>query len=309
MALARKPRRSRRVARRRRIPLKKTRTRRTTRRAPRRSMTRKQILDLTSRKKRDTMLTWTNTSATGAQTTPGPRPFTVNGARTGWTVYCPTARTLLTNGVTNQLIDEADRTAHTCYMVAFNEQIKIQTSSAVPWLWRRICFTLKDTDGPFQIIQPGDTAPTAPGMSFADTSNGMTRTYLDVGINNIPNTFVAQRNLLFKGQEGLDWNDTMTAPIDTTRVTLKYDRKISLYSGNTSGCFREFKRSHVMKKNLTYNDDETGPNEQGSYFSTSSKMGMGDYFIVDIFQPGFGSSSTDLLALTSTSTLYWHEKS
>lgn len=254
------------------------------------------------------MLNWSNTTSAGAINTPTRAPFYTNGARTAFVLYCPTARNVLTNGATNLLVEEADRTSHTCYMRGLSEHLKIQTSSGVPWLWRRVTFTLKDIGGPFQITQPSDASPVTPTTVFADTSVGMVRTWIDVSINNSPNTFISQRNILFKGTEGSDWNDTMTAPIDTTRVTLKSDVTRRISSGNSNGVYREYKVWHPMNKNLVYDDDENGPTETGAYFSTSSRAGMGDYYILDIIAPGTGSTASDILQITSTSTLYWHEK-
>jgi len=59
---------------------------------------------------------------------------------------------------------------------------------------------------------------------------------------------------------------------------------------------------------LVYDDDESGDAEITKYQSTESKLGMGDYYIVDIILPGTGGTSSDLLQLRSTSTLYWHER-
>jgi hypothetical protein len=63
-----------------------------------------------------------------------------------------------------------------------------------------------------------------------------------------------------------------------------------------------------MNHNLVYDDDENGDVESSSYNSTTSRAGMGDYYVIDMFQPGAGGSSTDLLQITTNSTLYWHEK-
>jgi hypothetical protein len=252
-------------------------------------------------------LSWSNTSATGTVATAGSRPYTVNGSRTAWSVYCPTARNITTNSATNLLIDESDRTAHTCFMRGFSEHLKISTSTGLPWLWRRICFTLKPNTV-FHNVLTADTTPTIPQFNYADTSLGMTRTFIDLSQNASDQTYIAQRAVLFKGSEGSDWTDQITAQVDTTRVTLKYDKTFRISSGNASGIYREYKLWHPMNKNLVYGDDENGAQETGTYFSTSSRAGMGDFFIVDIIQPGVGGTSTDLLQITPTSRLYWHEK-
>lgn len=63
-----------------------------------------------------------------------------------------------------------------------------------------------------------------------------------------------------------------------------------------------------MRHNLVYDDDEAGSGESTSVYSVDNKQGMGDYFVVDIIQAGIGGTSSDLLSINATSTLYWHEK-
>jgi len=96
--------------------------------------------------------------------------------------------------------------------------------------------------------------------------------------------------------------------VDTRRVDLKFDKVYRISSGNANGVFRERKLWHPMNKNLVYDDDESGAGENGGTFSVNDKRGMGDYFIVDIFQPGTGATATDYLQVTSATSLYWHEK-
>ena len=113
---------------------------------------------------------------------------------------------------------------------------------------------------------------------------------------------------LFKGSSGVDWNDIFVAPVDTSRVDVKFDKTWTYHSGNGNGVFRKKKLWHGMNHNLVYDDDEVGANEQASYVSVDSKAGMGDYYVVDYFGCGLGAAVTDLLAVSNNSTLYWHEK-
>jgi len=121
-------------------------------------------------------------------------------------------------------------------------------------------------------------------------------------------TISAQQEILFKGRANVDWNDTILAPVDTTRVSVMYDKTFTLKSGNAYGALLERKLWHPMNKNIVYDDDENGSTEASSYYSTASKAGMGDVFVIDQFYPGAGASSTDLLQFSTNSTLYWHEK-
>lgn len=211
------------------------------------------------------------------------------------------------SGGSNLLVNPAERTAQTCYMRGLSENIRIQTSSGVPWFHRRICFSSRGASA-FNTINSADTAPVQPSGNSVDTSSGMERLWFNSSINNTPATVMAQENTLFKGIYNSDWNDPILAPIDTARVDLKFDKVWCIRSGNSSGTIKERKLWHPMNKNLVYNDDENGEGEDTSYFSVGDKRGMGDYYVLDIFQAGAGAGAGDLLNVFSNSTLYWHEK-
>lgn len=211
------------------------------------------------------------------------------------------------SGGSNLLVNAAERTAQTCYMRGLSENIRIQTSSGVPWFHRRICFTSRGASS-FNTINSTDTAPIQPSGNSVDTSSGMERLWFNSSINNTPATVMAQENLLFKGIYNSDWNDPILAAIDTARVDLKFDKVWCIRSGNSSGTIKERKLWHPMNKNLVFGDDENGEGEDTSYFSVGDKRGMGDYYVLDIFQAGAGAGAGDLLNVFSNSTLYWHEK-
>lgn len=272
-------------------------------------MTIKSLLNKTSRKKRDTMLTWTNTQPSGANigqaqaTAPG--PFTVTGANVGVSLWCATARDLSTfSGPAGSVAQEAMRTATTCYMRGLKENIKISTNSGVGWMWRRICFKLRTA----AIYSTAGDTPSFPFNPYVDTSSGIGRQYFNMTINNQGTQFANFKEILFKGLEGSDWNDILIAPVDTRRVDLCYDKYRKITSGNNVGQLRDYKLWHSMNKNLAYADDESGETETTRYFSVSDKRGMGDYYVVDIIVPNPGSSVSDIMFMSSTATLYWHEK-
>ncbi|UOK20968.1 capsid protein [Chifec genomovirus UA13_114] len=270
-------------------------------------MSKQRILNVTSRKKRNGMLSWSNTTASGASVTTALGTATSAGPNTGIYLFCPTAQNL-NQGTSNPnyAINVAERTASTCFMRGFSERLRIQTNSHVPWFHRRICFLWRGI-GALNTVNSTDT-PTQPFASSVDTSNGMERLWFNQSINNQPNTISAQLNIVFKGGQGIDWNDIIVAPVDTSRVDLKFDKTWLVKSGNEAGAIVERKLWHPMNKNLVYDDDEIGESMTSSYLSVDSKQGMGDYYILDLFQPGLGSSSTDLINVSANSTLYWHEK-
>lgn len=272
-------------------------------------MTKRTVLNVTSRKKQDTMLSFTNTDGAGASTTVKAGSLFVNGS-TGYamSVFCPTARSLATAGATNTVTDTNDRTAVTCYMRGYKENVRVQTSSPLPWLWRRICFTTK---GPFFFAGVTNTDGTAYNQTYlpySDTSIGMSRKWFNMQVNNMPQTVAQYNGVIFKGAAGLDWNDVITAKVDNSRVTVKSDVTRRITTGNNSGHFSERKLWYPMNKNLVYDDDEIGGQMQTAYASTDAKAGMGDYFIVDYLVPGVGGAASDIINLNATATLYWHEK-
>lgn len=269
-------------------------------------MSKKRILNATSRKKRDTMLTWSNTTNSGAARSPAVGPLFVNGSQLGTFLWVATARDLTpgTTGGLATVANESSRTASTCYMRGLSEHIRIQTSSGVPWFHRRICFTSKGQS----LVSPlaGDTGALFP---YLETSNGMVRPFINITIDSTLQNYRNNLfNVVFKGQEGVDWNDIVSAPLDTRRISVKFDKTWTLHSGNTNGIVRERKLWHGMNHNLVYDDDESGLTEAPAFYSTDSKAGMGDYYVLDLIVPGTSATSSDAIRLETTSSLYWHEK-
>lgn len=270
-------------------------------------MTKKRILNLTSTKKRNTMLTVTNSNPDGTTSSSAKLTgTTVNGTDGAFFVFCPTAQDLTTvAGNIGSIAQQASRTATTCYMRGFSEHLRIQTSSAVPWFHRRICFAARGSI----FMGPGTGTPIATYRPYYDDpSRGLTRYFLNAANNNQTSFNNLMQSILFKGNYNQDWNDLITAPVDNTRVDLKYDRTFIYRSGNNVGIVKEHKLWHPMNKNLVYDDDEAGDTESTNYYSVNDKRGMGDYFIIDIIQPGEGATVSDLMRINATSSLYWHEK-
>ncbi|AGP05334.1 capsid protein [Sclerotinia sclerotiorum hypovirulence associated DNA virus 1] len=268
------------------------------------SMSKRSILNTTSRKKRNGMLTFSNTTTTGASTAPAAAPVYVNAVLGGTFIWCPTAMNLDAQSLVSNM---SSRTATTCYMRGLSEHIRIQTSSGIPWFHRRVCFTWKGL-GPFNVMATESPTSDFPWLPYQDSSNGVQRLFFNENVNNMPQTINRQRNILFKGAENIDWTDPIIAPLDTGRITVKFDKTWTMQSGNTNGIVRERKLWHPMNHNLVYDDDEFGDIESGSWFSTDSKAGMGDYYVMDIIQGGQGGTASDLLRMTANSTMYWHEK-
>nr|QVW56549.1 MAG: capsid protein [Gemykolovirus] len=268
-------------------------------------MTKRRILNATSQKKRNTMLSWSNTNGIGATQTVQQGNLFVSGS-TGyaWVPWHATGQTLTALSTEP---NDASRTSTICYMKGLAENLKFQTSSGLPWFHRRICFTIKGPN-PFAGINVLDTTANQTTNFYADTSNGIERLFFNLQVNNSTTTVSNQQELLFKGTRGKDWVDPIIAPVDTTRVSVRYDKTFTISSGNSNGVVREKKLWHAMNKNLAYDDEESGAGKYSTYYSVDSKVGMGDFYVLDIIQPGTGGTTSDLLLMSANSTLYWHEK-
>ena len=184
-------------------------------------------------------------------------------------------------------------------MVGLSEKIEIQCNDGLPWQWRRVCFTAKAGATLDRTVTLGTGFATA-----SETSSGWVRLLNQVLLTDR----TAFYGLFFQGSQNVDWTDPMMAKIDNDRLSVKYDKTITLASGNEDGFIRKYPRYHAMGKNLVYGDDESGGTVTTSSFSTQAKAGMGDYWVVDIFRPRSGSVPSNQLIFSTESTLYWHEK-
>lgn len=272
----------------------------------------KAILNLTSRKKRNTMVTYTNTSSTGAgNTSLAIGDLFIKGDTGGFVLYSPTEMDLTDNsGNPDTVANQPGRTASTCYMRGLSERVRIQSNSGSPWFWRRICFCAKDPRR-FSLYASADvpTIPNGGWASHTETSNGFQRSSINQFVNGTVSGYLVNvYEALFKGQQNVDWNDPVTAPVDTRRVDLKYDKLVTITSGNASGAVRDCQLWHPMNKNLVYEDDENGSVMKEAFNSVRDKQGMGDYYVLDLVVPGSVAQATDILQFKMTSTMYWHEK-
>lgn len=270
-------------------------------------MTKKRVLNASSTKKRDTLPPRTNTDANGGTLPLTPSPVRQAGmtlaasSANGIVIFMPTARDM---DATNTKGIRSARSSTECYYVGLKEQIRISTNSGLPWMWRRLCFTLKGN----ALQRAEGESPTIPLPFYREDSSGYTRTMIELSRNNNGNQLGRILAVIFQGSQGNDWVNPITAPVDTARITLKYDRVTSIASGNSNGVLRDYKKWHPMRQNLVYDDEEIGNAEGSAFISTQGKAGMGDYYVCDIFNPGVGGTSSDLLYVEPTSTIYWHEK-
>ncbi|ANN22658.1 capsid protein [Gemycircularvirus HV-GcV2] len=261
----------------------------------------RRILNKTSQKKRDTLLTWSNVDPSNPD--PDNDTYTPSGATipggTGafqYMMFCPTARGL--ESFTGSLGSKANttiRTSTTVFARGYKEITQLRTRSGKGWQWRRICFTLKGDS-----LNEGNSDP-ASSPVFRETSNGYQRLIKIADPDRVS-------TLLFRGNNGQDWNDPTMASLDTRRVSVKYDRLRMIRSGNDDGVVRTYKQWFPMNKNIYYEDDESGSTMNTNPFSVESNQGMGDYYIVDIFRANPDTTAEDSLDFECNGTYFWHEK-
>lgn len=213
-------------------------------------------------------------------------------------LWCATARAM-----TASASAPAGRTVQDPYMVGLRENIEIQTTTGVPWQWRRICFRTKR--------DMASTIGAAANTGFyTPTSDGSARRTVSTltGNRNTGEQY-ALYELLFRGQNATDWVDPMVAKTDNTRMTIVSDSIKTIGSGNdTGGTIRKYKRWYPMRKTLVYNADESGVSILSGDFSTRDPPGMGDFYVVDLFRARYGAGASSVLTFSPQATLYWHEK-
>lgn len=266
----------------------------------RRGMSRKSILNLTSEKKRDTMLCFTNTTIANpaGNNNYGAAAAVLKGNVFYIFPFIPTARFFSTTDTS-----EARRNNSLVYARGYSENVRISTNDGMPWEWRRIVFTNKG--GRFIGLENNNTG-TSQLWHYVDTTGSNPLGYTRV-VNNVYSGQDFQ-NYLFRGTRGRDWVNEITAPLDRSNVRVLADSRTNIASGNEEGCTRTYKRWYSFNKYLKYNDDEVGGTENGSEFSTDSRMGMGDVYIVDLFSARAGATASSQLSFEPDGTYYWHEK-
>lgn len=261
---------------------------------------RRSVLNISSIKKRDTLMPVTNiTSATPA----GSSTYTTGSATLNGNVFyimpfMPTRRYL--QDPTSHLGSLSARTASNTFARGYSETVKVVTNDGMPWSWRRIVFNLKGRR--LTSVESLATGATQQWSRFV-AGKGYERV-----INNIYSGQDFQQ-LMFRGDRDVDWYDEMTAPIDTTNIKLLSDKTTRIAGGNEEGVQIIRKLWYPFNKTLLYRDDELAEGITGNTdMSVESRVGMGDVYIVDMFLARAGATSTSQLLFAAEGTYYWHER-
>lgn len=262
------------------------------------------ILNLTAKKKRDTMapnIAYPPVASTAAVT----GLVIQASSEPTMTLWCPSARELRAIFENDRSTVPSGREETTVFAVGLKEKISILTNSGQPWRWRRIVFTNK---GPLPLGEQFEGSRVYSTTTDVTGRDTYFRTLSPLPVNSITPLV----EYLFKGQGdgGLgiqDWTDIMTAPVDTTRIKTMHDHVTRIQSGNASGVMKTYSRWHPVRKNIVYGDEEIGNQMLSSFFSTNSRPGVGDIYVMDIFT-SLSNAASDQLSFTPTASWYWHEK-
>lgn len=288
-------RRSSRIARRPRRRAVRRRTTRTTRRTrpyrarrPRR-MTRRNILELTSTKKQDTMLC---TNPLGA---PGPYPQAGVNASAGSFIFCPTYRPKATD-VTGETENSASaRFSSTCYVKGIRERWSISSVGGSPIRWRRIVFHTASTLT--SVVPAGKYQGTLPGNIRIRPFQNLTTTEL--------NDLMTQVAQGVKGTDYLDWPDFKC---DVNKIKVISDKTSIIRPETSAGTSRTVNIYTPIEKYIRYLDNEFAEDEVSSPYCTPSGSPLGNVFIWDIFQATLTTSPETNISVAVNTTHYWHER-
>lgn len=273
-------------------------------------MTRRSILNVTSRKKQDNMRAWVQpiASDTALEPVAGGMTFEATSG-VSMVAWRATERQRLTGTNDPATVDDpSSRTSTNCFMRGLRENITLSLLSSHPWVWRRICFKFFGDSFDRNAIDPALANIFAQFSVLTSSGYGRAISTFD-DTNAFANDLrTRMQAYIFKGTQSIDWTDVFTAKTDSTRLSIAYDRVTYIRSMNDSPNERRIKLWHPMNKTLIYDEDESGGTQFNGSTSADTRHSMGDYYVIDYFAPCNGSNAGDNLFFEPQSTLYWHER-
>lgn len=257
--------------------------------AKRPTMTRRRILNVSTRKKTDTMLTGIGAPDTGIPLTQS----LMNAANpTQYFISCMTFMARAPGA------EDHTRRSNQIFYKGWVDNYRIYIGGGAGWVWRRIVFSSTER------IEEAELP--------ANITNGYMRGLNKANLpdNPPPDEWLEQ---LFVGRRTLDWTDVMTAAIDRQRTTVHSDILRRMNPGNDSGKEVSSRLWTPVGRNLRYDDDEYAdevkpPAAQDSSPWVSRKGGSpGNVYVVDFFD-SMAEDAAESLALRIESKRYWHER-
>lgn len=259
------------------------------RRVPRRR-SRRTLLNITSQKKRDTLVPTHYLSSSWSL-----GGITIEGGSGNGTqpfLFCPTARPL---SITDNKAQNS-RTSTTPYYRGYAETVRISTVTDKPWTWRRVVFASNAIKHASDSVRNWyDAAP-----------YGITRAIHPlVGTNVIPYI----QGECFQGTVSVDFVDYTSGMLNRDRIRVISDRTVTLFSGNASGIQRVFKNWYPLSRTMIYDDREDGDVKTSNPYSVAaSKATLADVYVLDFFKPASNATSSDKLYFEPQGCIYWHER-
>lgn len=304
MAYSRKPRRrpKRRQQRRKRSTFK----RRGGRKRMSRGSSRRTILNVSSVKKHDNMLNFVPTSESDPSGggSPGDIVLPADSA-IRYFLFSPTAKGMYPTTADTSTVFNPVSTRQTSDVFArgYREVTTLRLAGPTPYRLRRIVFCCKGLPDILNSTTPGFT-PDFYRKVYPVV--GATRLMTDLGaVSGYPATITS---FLFQGTQNLDWFTPYNAKVNTDYVNVLQDKTYNINPPNQGGKMILVKNWYGFNKRLQYADTEDGSTTIPSEFSSSlSKAGMGDVFILDLYQSMITDSLTSI-SINNEGCYYWHEK-
>lgn len=247
-------------------------------------MSRRHILNITSQKKQDTMISVNAIS-----------PITVGGyvGTTAQLLFCPTYRNRDADSTGANEDPQAGRTSQHTYAKGIREKIFFTTAGGSPVRWRRIIFSTKNDL--FSIVNKyqfssGVGVRSRPVLALSGTEIG---------------TLQAE---CFEGTPTTDYIGSLDGKLDPDKVTIHKDMNMVINPGNSNGSTKMMNFYHPLEKNLTYRDNEVGNESSSSPFAEQRGKGLGNVFIWDIFEVVVSTTPETQVQFLPNTTYYWHEK-
>lgn len=258
----------------------------------RRTTTRRRILNVASLKKQDNQEGAALVSGTPVSGTLALSPAGLPTA----VLSSPTARMQGGNNA-GSYNPPALRSNQFCYYRGFTERVKFVTAGASAWEWRRLVVSFKSDP------LVGPSIPFG-GAYLANSTTGVTYRNISA-LSNINLTNAA--NVLFKGNQGDDWNNIFTAAPDRQRVKVHSDQYRIITPATTSNNVKQYKFYTPLNKTLAYSDDESGVTEASNWWAAGPTGTLGDVYVLDIFKCASDVGS-DAANVAFECTAYWHER-
>jgi len=257
-------------------------------------MSRRRVLNISSNKKRDARMPFSNIN------NPGDPPSATTAVLSAGIQYIiPHVVTAMDKTPATAVVDiENYRTKSDIYFRGYKENMTFIPNNGNAWIWRRVCFTLRGGE-----IYQNETITTPLRLEVAP--QGFTRTITNANGSALGTAIL---DVLFRGEQGQDWSSVFNAPTDNRLVTVMYDKTRTLLGGNGESRLHNYRIWHPMNKNFHYDDAEAGSSELSSVYHTMGKQGMGDYYIVDFITCSNTTPGSATMGFIPNGILYWHER-